>query len=201
MTPAESRVETCTVVDRSRLVDTLTAAFVTDPVATWLLGGPGRADARRLRRFFRLMITPGTVALGGCDLADGGASLWYPPGTYGASASSSLADLPAALATFGRRLGVAGRADTVMRAHHPAEPHWYLQFVGVVPDRTGRGTGTALLAHRLAQVDAEHAAAYLESSLERNLPLYERLGFVVTEEMRLGPGAPPEWLMRRAPAA
>jgi GNAT superfamily N-acetyltransferase len=99
-----------------------------------------------------------------------------------------------------RRLAVAGRADAVMRAHHPAEPHWYLQFVGVVPDRVGRGTGTALLEHRLAQVDAGHAAAYLESSLERNLPLYERLGFVVTEEIRLGPGAPPEWLMRRAPA-
>lgn len=196
-----SRVGTCAVGDRSRLVATLTAAFATDPVVTWLLGGPDRADDRRRRRFFALMVTPGTVALGGCDLADGGGSLWYPPETYAASASSSLRQLPAALATFGRRLGVAGRADAVMRAHHPAEPHWYLQFVGVVPEQVGRGTGTALLEHRLARIDADHTPAYLESSLERNLPLYERLGFVVTEEVRLGPGAPPEWLMRRGAVA
>ena len=118
----------------------------------------------------RLVLTPTTIGHGGCDLADGGASVWHPPGAYEATAQSSLAELPAALLTFGRRLGVAGRADAVMRAHHPVEPHWYLQFVGVVPARVGRGTGTALLEHRLAKIDAAPAAAYLESSQERNLP-------------------------------
>lgn len=201
MSDAGNRIVTATAADRGRLVSTLSDAFEADPVVTWLLGGPDRATAGRRRRFFRLVLTPTTIGHGGCDLADGGASVWHPPGAYEATAQSSLAELPAALLTFGRRLGVAGRADAVMRAHHPVEPHWYLQFVGVVPARVGRGTGTALLEHRLAKIDAAPAAAYLESSQERNLPLYERFGFVVTQEIRLGPGAPPEWLMRRAPAA
>jgi GNAT superfamily N-acetyltransferase len=193
-----STVVTCPPDRRRELVATLAEAFVTDPVVTWLLG-EARADERRRRRFFRLLVSRATVGLGGCDLTDGGAAVWYPPGGYEATAQSSLRDAPAALATFGRRLGIAGRADAAMRANHPAEPHWYLQFVGVEPERRGHGTGTALLEHRLARIDAEHQAAYLESSHERNLPLYERFGFVVRDEVRLGPGAPPEWLMWRAP--
>ena len=194
-----SAVRTCVVEDRSRLVDTLTAAFVADPVVSWLLGGQGRAYGRRRRRFFRLTVPRSTVGLGGCDLAEDGAAVWYPPGTYATTASGSLAELPLALGAFGRRLAQAGAADAEMRRLHPPEPHWYLQFVGVLPGRVGRGTGTALLEHRLATIDAAGDAAYLESSSERNLPLYERLGFVVRDEVRLGPGAPLEWLMWRAP--
>jgi ribosomal protein S18 acetylase RimI-like enzyme len=41
--------------------------------------------------------------------------------------------------------------------------------------------------------------AYLESSNERNVPLYERLGFEVRERYVL-PSGPPVWLMWR-PAA
>lgn len=190
-------VRTATVEERGELVDTLTAAFATDPVVTWLLGGPGRTNERRLRRFFRLTVPRSAAGLGGCDLADDGAAVWYAPGAY-ASASGSLGELARAVATFGRGLGQAGEADAEMRRLHPTEPHWYLQFVGVRPGHVGRGTGTALLEHRLATIDAAGGPAYLESSLERNLPLYERLGFVVREEVRLGPGAPPEWLMWRA---
>jgi hypothetical protein len=70
------------------------------------------------------------VELGGCDLADGGAAVWFPPGTFAAQPRSALRELPGALAAFGLRLG-----------------------------------------------------------------------FVVTDEVRLGPDAPPEWLMWRAPAS
>ncbi len=50
----------------------------------------------------------------------------------------------------------------------------------------------------LAECDASGQCAYLESSNERNVPLYMRHGFVVTGEVttHLGPKA---WLMWREP--
>jgi len=50
----------------------------------------------------------------------------------------------------------------------------------------------------LERCDAERAAAYLESSNEKNVPLYRRHGFEVTGEVvtHLGPRA---WLMWRDP--
>ena len=41
--------------------------------------------------------------------------------------------------------------------------------------------------------------AYLESSKEKNVPLYERNGFKVTEVYTVPNGGPPIWLMWRDP--
>jgi hypothetical protein len=52
----------------------------------------------------------------------------------------------------------------------------------------------------LERCDGEGVPAYLESSKERNVPLYERNGFRVTEEMVVPNGGPKIWLMWRDPA-
>ena len=36
---------------------------------------------------------------------------------------------------------------------HPAEPHWYLAFIGIEPDRQGQGLGEKLLAPVLKTAD------------------------------------------------
>lgn len=189
-------VRTATVGDRPELLAVLRRAFVDDPAVAWFVGGT--APARR-RAFFRLSVSRSTLALGGCDLTEGGGAVWFPPGAYGTAVHAALLELPLALAAFGTRIGTASRADAEMRRRHPAQPHWYLNLIGVEPDRAGRGIGSALLTHRLPVIDAEHAGAYLESSSMRNVPLYERFGFVVTDEVRFVPGAPPVWPMWRAP--
>jgi hypothetical protein len=51
----------------------------------------------------------------------------------------------------------------------------------------------------LEQCDTEGLPAYLESSKEKNIPLYERYGFKVTDELRLVKGGPPLWPMWREP--
>ena len=57
----------------------------------------------------------------------------------------------------------------------------------------------ALLAAVLERCDRERMPAFLEASRARNRDLYERHGFTVTEEFRLGRGAPPQWRMWREP--
>jgi hypothetical protein len=52
----------------------------------------------------------------------------------------------------------------------------------------------------LERCDRERLPAFLEPSTPRNRALYERHGFTVTEEFRLGRSAPPQWRMWREPA-
>ena len=91
------------------------------------------------------------------------------------------------------------QAINSLESDQPHDQHYYLPFVGVVPDWQGRGLGAALLAPVLERCDSERMPAYLEASAPRNRALYERLGFVVTKEFRLGKGSPPLWRMWRDP--
>jgi ribosomal protein S18 acetylase RimI-like enzyme len=69
--------------------------------------------------------------------------------------------------------------DALFAAHHPREPHHYLMFLAVHPDRQGHGIGGCLLAHHLDQLDQHPGAAYLEASGRRNRALYRRHGFAL----------------------
>jgi RimJ/RimL family protein N-acetyltransferase len=62
----------------------------------------------------------------------------------------------------------------------------------------GRGLGSALLRPTLDHCDQESLPAYLEASSERNAALYERLGFQLTNELRIA-SSPPLRLMLRPP--
>jgi GNAT superfamily N-acetyltransferase len=65
-------------------------------------------------------------------------------------------------------------------AVHPLMPHQYLAFVSVLPSVQGRGIGTALIQHRLRDLDNAAMPVYLEATNRRNLALYVHLGFQPT---------------------
>ena len=75
------------------------------------------------------------------------------------------------------------RAFTMMakrEAHDPRRPHWHIGPVGVHPDLQGCGIGTALLRSFLSDVDEGGYSTFLETDVDRNVILYEKLGFAVT---------------------
>ena len=80
---------------------------------------------------------------------------------------------------------------------HPREPHWYLSLLAVEQARQRDGVGSALMAHVLARVDADHLPAYVENSKARNLEFYERHGFRTFKRLEFAPGGPHLWLMWR----
>ena len=88
-----------------------------------------------------------------------------------------------------RRGVVLERAFTRAR---PAGQFWYLAQIGA--STPGRGVGSALLERRLASIEGP---AYLESSNLRNVPLYQRFGFDVIEEISLPEDGPTLWTMLR----
>lgn len=191
-----------TLADREKVIDCLTAAFANDPVMSWI----GRRDAKRdqgRRAMFSFLV--GKLGLPGNELwtADdySAAALWVPPERADLKLPwwEELQMIPTVVSFTG--LGGLGRVDAFRKAaekYHPkTKPHFYLMTIGVDPRFQGQGLGGALLDATLAKIDAKGLPSYLESSNENNVPLYKRHGYVVTEEFRPAPDAPPLWGMWR----
>jgi GNAT superfamily N-acetyltransferase len=188
--------------DEAALLGSVLAdAFAEDPVFAWLIPPqlPGRDN--RMRTFFTSM-SRGYLRQGRpCYLtADASAAaLWAAPGAWAMPLSQIILEAaPNGLAFRGRLLR-ALRTQLQIEHLHSAQsrPHWYLGYLGARRDRQGQGLGTQLLREVLDRLDTDGVPAYLESSNERNLPLYERNGFRVVGELRaLGQG-PTIWRMWR----
>ena len=99
--------------------------------------------------------------------------------------------------------GALPRAFTMMtrrEAHDPRKPHWHVGPVGVHPELQGRGIGTALLRNFLSTVDESGSCAFLETDVDSNVLLYEKLGFeVVDNEDIVGVNTRFMWREARAP--
>jgi ribosomal protein S18 acetylase RimI-like enzyme len=187
--------------DIAPLVNVLVRAFDDDPSIRWIVrDDAGRREA--MRRFFLMMLLDVTMPHGEVLTEDGlrGVALWTPPGRWKARWYDHLAHLPTWLAVIGwRRFAEVVAATNAIAAHHPKAPHYYLFSIGVDPEHQGRGIGGALMRPVLAKCDVDGVLAYLEASKPDNIPVYERLGFEVQGEIRLGKNGPPIFPMLRRP--
>lgn len=125
------------------------------------------------------------------------ASLWFPPGARELTAEqeAALDTLLEAVAPQSLDRLVAGFG--LIEAARPREPHHYLTLLGSAPALAGRGIGSRLLRHTLAQVDATGRPAYLEAA-DHLVPMYERFGFELVESFRLPHGPQVNGMWRAA---
>lgn len=196
--------------DRAALNGALAAAFLDDPVFTWLM--PQRDDRRgRLPATFdaftaafarhdetHLVPSAGSAA-GSAAGGAAGVAMWAPPGVepvhpddedrFGAELVAVAGDHLERFTVCMERFGEV----------HPEEPAWYLQFLGVDPLHQGQGFGSRLLRDVLDRADRAGESAYLEATSPRNRVLYERHGFRCIGEIQL-PDGPTVFSMWRDPA-
>ena len=168
----------------------MSTAFDDDPMTRWLV-----PQGRSLAPLFHAHIRTANPVSQSVDLAlvDGeavGAAVWQEPG-YRVTTWRQLAAIPVYARVLGRHLGRGATMESMMHRARPHEEFWYLAGVGAV--RRGEGIGSALLRHRLDRISGP---AYLESSKQENIPLYERLGFEQREPIRV-PDGPELWPMWR----
>jgi GNAT superfamily N-acetyltransferase len=181
----------------------LADAFAEDPVFAWLIPPQLRGRDHRMRTFFTSM-SRGYLRGGKPCYLTGDASaaaLWAAPGAWAMPLSQIILEAAPSGLAFRRRLFRALRTQLQIESLHAGQsrPHWYLGYLGTRRGRQGQGLGTQLLRQVLAGADTGGVPAYLESSNERNLPLYERNGFRVIGELRALGHGPTIWRMWREP--
>lgn len=188
------------------LVDVLARAFEDNPGYTNLL-----PDVRMRRAALPVIFR----AFGGLHaetgdtdvLCEGGevraGAIWAPPGRDVGLATLVRIGLPRLAWRIGLRatrrlVGINGELDALRDRHCPG-PHWCLLDVAVEPGAQGRGLGGALVRHGLrTRADAGGLPSYLYTSVPAHVGYYERFGFeLLCEERMGGPQGYVTHLMRR----
>ncbi|TPX39791.1 hypothetical protein SeMB42_g01159 [Synchytrium endobioticum] len=205
--PPVVKVITADLVDRT--TDIVCAAFKDDPLFTYVLQPIGGVDARPdLHRLFQGIYVSASIKHGMAYQVDdlGSIALFFPPG---ADVAESWADLlkmlsSVPLAALTRYLiDFVTPSELAKRTHlgigTKAERRYYnLSIAATRPDKQGKGLLKHVLKPALARADAEDAVVWLESTKERNVPIYERFGFKVVETITLKDESP-IFLMLREP--
>jgi len=162
--------------------------------------------ARRLRELPRFFAGTSRVGLRYGELHvlpdDAAVAIWLPPGVDLTPPAILRSGLAPAVLRFGpaamrRFLRIVSNFDRAERELMP-EPRWHLLNLGVEPSQQGRGRGGEVIAPVLARADQAGQPCYLETSEERNVPFYERHGFICPGR-RDPDGLPPFWPMVRRP--
>ena len=198
--PEAPTTRPATAADVPALADMLVRAFDDDPVSNFMFAGRRRRHLG-LHSFFTSQLRHQYMPHGHVYTTEdlSGAALWGPPGRKRHAVLELLQLLPTAPFLMSTRTIDALKLMFKVEGLHPTEPHWYLFTLGAAPERQGHGVGSALLRSMLAHIDQRAEPAYLESSKERNVPLYSRFGFEVIDEIPSKSGSPTIWRMWRDP--
>ena len=196
----EQHIRLATPADISVLGQTLGQAFAQDPFLNWLIQQPDKE--RRFSAIFELYLRS---AIRQCQQTyttenQTACSIWIPPGKKHFSAVSDIFLVLKLIPLIGvRRIASRLIGNSVMESHHPSEPHYYLLAVGVKPGNQGQGLGRSVIEPVLEKCDRERMPAYLETSNEQVIRLYEKFGFTRREEFKIPFDGPPIWTMWREP--
>ena len=169
--------------------DLFARAFHDDPLNIYALPDE-RARARLNPTYFSAFVRYGRLA-GEVWTTEGsldGVSVWIPP-DKGVDTQPDLEDqagisaLPSILGVEAiyRKREVFDHLET-LHERDVQDPHWYLMFIGVEPNRQRQGVGSALLQPVLPRADAEGMPCYLETFQPTNVPFYLRHGFEIVVE-------------------
>lgn len=199
-------VQICPITQHNYLqaVKVLAGAFVDDPISVAVypkFSIPRRIDALQVdfKAEVRLCMRRGYPILAQEDSVVLGAAVIYAPGGYPFSRVDQWKLLLSSI--LGN--GLYNVRDWMhwldeVDKHHPAEPHFYLEYIAVEPGYQGMGVGSALLQHLVDKADGMHVGCYLENTNPRNVNLYQRFGFnIIDQEEIIGV---PNWFMWRPPA-
>jgi GNAT superfamily N-acetyltransferase len=196
------------LVNSSVAVTALVESLRHDPFYVAITEGHGADEAQRsevLSRYFDYSMSEG-ARVGRClqsvDDAPAAAVWLLPlsPERAAAEASAKAAFIQSALEPAGgenyHRIVefMASRSRSIVSG-----AAWYLSIVGVAPSAQGRGVGGRLVRATLAEADQVGASSFLETFSQRNVALYDRLGFSVVASYEEPITRSQYWIMQRAP--
>lgn len=173
------QVRRASSADRSRTTEAVVDAFAHDPVVRWFFPDDATYPARATA-FFGFLFDV-RLEVDGIWITDGGeaAALWSPPGPAALEWEDRGWD-DVMSAFMPEEVARCDQWDAAVAPHHPDTPHWYLGVLATAPAHQGQGLGPAVAQPGIEAAAAVGLPAFLETGVERNVELYERMGFVVT---------------------
>jgi GNAT superfamily N-acetyltransferase len=170
--------------DVDPIVDTLTSAFLEDPLWGPVFGRQNRraAQASAMWRMFAVSALryPWMWVTAQCESV----AMWIPPGGADLTPAEEADFEPFIIDVAGKHAGnEILRIFDILYAAHPVQRHYYLSLFGTHADHRGHGLGMRLLAENLEHIDADGMPAYLESSNPANLKRYASVGFEERDEL------------------
>lgn len=173
--------------DKSLIVNLLTQAFNENKSVNYVV----KQDAKRLERIRKLMAYSFTICLtyGEVWIQDDqhACALILFPDKKRFSLRAILWDIKLAIGAIGlNRVKLVMEREAIIKASYPKEEIAYLWFVGVDPSSQGKNVGSIFMLEILEEYKKEHRPIYLETSMERNLPFYYRLGFEMVRTFDVG---------------
>ncbi|MBA4813228.1 MAG: GNAT family N-acetyltransferase [Acidimicrobiales bacterium] len=197
--PLTTEIRMAELADARAVSLVLAQAFEEDPFMSWMFPEP-KFRLKLIQAWMRVEVNSAIgMASGWVSVDDGeiiAGTIWAPPGRdlHEGDIFNQLWYL--VLGANPDRTSELAEGLSMLGDTHPAEPHFYLNTVGVAPNCKGQGHGGTIIHHTLDLADNAGHPCYLESSSPRNVPLYERLGFDVVKEINL-PNGPTMWGMWR----
>ena len=187
---------------KARLTQTLTRAFANDPMMTfifpednvreevlpWFLG----SVISYCQRYGEVESSPDADAV----------ACWLTPGNTRVTplrqmrGEGILTPFKLGFERFGRLMALQNYMTKEHHAHAP-EPHYYLYLLGVDPASWGRGLGRNLMGKMLARADSEGVPCYLETQNEKNVAVYEKVGFEVMSSGKVDGHDLNVWTLKR----
>ncbi len=159
--------------------ETLARAFHDYPAFVYVF--PDAAERKKelpllLQSFVHYGVLHGEVYATSPNLE--GVAVWLPPGYPG-----GFEKVPEVSKGALERMMYFGAQVYAVRQRHVPAAHWFLEFIGVIPELQGRGYASILLKPMLARIEREHLPCYLDTEKEENVAIYQHYGFKVVEDM------------------
>jgi ribosomal protein S18 acetylase RimI-like enzyme len=194
-----------TLADTKVAAQVLAQAFADDPLSIFMLPDE-RTRLETLYKFF--------CALGYVNVKDqcaycagdplGAVAFWKPPeqGRTVIGIRSLVKFVPLLFTEYLPgyfRMKIIKRQMVAMNKLYVHEPHFYLDYIGVMPSRQGRGLASRLMYPFLEMADKQKAPVYIDTNNSANIPVYEHYGFkCVGEQLVPGTGVT-IWALCRRP--
>lgn len=198
-------IRRATPADADAVVETLVAAFVTDPAWDFITGGDRqRVDPHFARALFDSRVGDRTVwVTDDCSAA----ALWelreVPTQAANVKSTDDHSAQAAVWAEYRRQVGEQTWQrlevyEDELEKHAPARPYWYLGVLATHPRYHNQGLASAVLAPVFALADEAHLPCWLETEEVENITFYENRGFTERVEFALPDGTPVWWMGRPA---
>jgi ribosomal protein S18 acetylase RimI-like enzyme len=168
--------------------DVISQAFMEDPLCVFMLPSK-RNRLKTLRKFFHLYGEINIKNHRGYGVGEPlqGVAFWIEPTRPDVSISVRSLGLFLPLLFSMYPLGYL-RARAILKKidlqhqKYAAEPHYYLDNIGVLPSARGKGYSSRLIRPFLEKADLDKAITYTDTVTRANVGLYEHFGFQCMEE-------------------